>query len=68
MERTDAQEVEVRVRRTDRDDVCTLDASPTTSEVVLPEGVSTDAPLNVLIDVGDETEYRLTLQPPQAQE
>lgn len=67
IERTQEHEVEVRVRRTDRDDVCTADASPTTSEVALPDGVPTDAPLHVVVDADGGTEHRLTLQPPPAQ-
>jgi hypothetical protein len=65
IERTGAQEVELRVRRTDGREACTVDASPTTNEVVLPDGVSTEAPLEVVIDDGGEQHVRLTLQPPQ---
>lgn len=68
IERTDKQEVEVRVRRTDRGDDCTADTAPTTNEVALPDGVLTAGPLDVAIDAGDDTAYRLTLQPPKAQE
>jgi hypothetical protein len=65
IERTGAHEVEVRVRRTDGRDGCTADASPTTNEVVLPDGVSTGGPLAVVVDDGGEISPRLTLQPPQ---
>jgi hypothetical protein len=64
IERTDEQEVEVRVRRTERGRDCTADAAPTTNQVVLPEGVSKDGPLDVVIDADGGTDYRLKLDPP----
>ncbi len=65
IERTAEHEVEVRVRRTDRGRDCTADAAPTTNEVVLPDGVSTDSPLDVVIDADGGTDYRLRVDPPQ---
>lgn len=61
IERTGPQEVEVEVRATGDEDDCTADLSPTTSTVVLPEGVDDGAPLAVLVDDGGETGTRLTL-------
>ena len=64
--RSGAHEVSVRVRRTEDADGCTADAVPTTNDVRLPDGISTDGPLHVVVDGGDPSP-RLTLQPPEAE-
>jgi hypothetical protein len=55
--------VKIKVRATDRRDVCTLDDTPTTSEVALPAGVSSRAPLDVVVEDGGDATARLTLKP-----
>ena len=66
IERTGPQEVEVEVRATDGRDDCTLDLSPTTNTVALPDGVDDGAPLDVVVDDGGETRARVTLPAPGA--
>ena len=64
IERTTESEVEVRVQRTDDGGDCDADIAPTTNEVDLPSGVSTAAPLDVVVHVGEGPIPRLTLRPP----
>ena len=63
IERNGAREVTVRVRRTEDAAGCTADAVPTTNDVRLPDGVSTDGSLEVVIDDGGDTSPRLALHP-----
>lgn len=57
------QTVEVRARPSGRD-ICTADHVPSTEEVTLPDGVSTTAPLTLVVHLDDWRSERMTLQPP----
>jgi hypothetical protein len=65
IERENDHRVRVRVRRTERANGCNADLSPTTSNVRLPRGLATDAPLEVVIDDGATRSPHLTVRSPR---
>jgi hypothetical protein len=59
-----AQEVRVHVTFLFPDrDPCTADIAPTTTEIDVPEGISADEPLTVVLDLGSGVQQQVVLPP-----
>jgi hypothetical protein len=44
-------------------DPCTADIAPTTTEIDVPEGISADEPLTVVLDFGSGVQQQVVLPP-----
>ena len=59
-----AQEVRVHVTLLFPDrDPCTADIAPTTTDIDVPEGISADEPLTVVLDLGSGVQQQVVLPP-----